>query len=212
MGYEMDPEDTAVSPMNLWDRNRREAEMKTIFRDDGNRWASVSRSDFDGLGHYRTTTTGGNFGEGDIKATTRDWNPSRGTFGASGYSMFPENADWLLGTYGEERVTEGGQTFVRQTCFDEAKGLLLRERIQEASSRRSGDIDPSVHVRRAPASAPAPSSSAATARRCPPPRTCAPWACRRPSTASTTPTSTACSPPPPGPNPTAPPSPGRPWT
>jgi hypothetical protein len=43
--------------------------QRTVFWDDGGRYADVAYSGFDGLGHYRAASTGGNFPGNDVRTT-----------------------------------------------------------------------------------------------------------------------------------------------
>jgi YD repeat-containing protein len=102
------------------------------------RYADVARSDFDGLGHYRTETTGGNFGQADVASTVTKWNPTRGTF--PGNFVLPGVSEpWVLGTFNERRTTEGISTVVQQACFD-TKGFLLRMRTLAGTTPQSKDL------------------------------------------------------------------------
>jgi len=58
-----------------YDTNRRVASEKTVYLDDANRYATSDYSSFDGLGHYRTMTTGGTFDSGNVRTSTTNYNP-----------------------------------------------------------------------------------------------------------------------------------------
>ena len=58
-------------------------------------------SNFDGLGHYRTTTTGGNFDGENVKVHFTNFNPG---------SMPDADDPWLVNLFDETSVTEGGET------------------------------------------------------------------------------------------------------
>jgi RHS repeat-associated protein len=105
---------------DCYNENRRQAAERTVFHDDGGRYAETERTGWDGLGHYRTETTGGDFGAGDVRTVSTDWNPA----GAPAAT-----APWVLTTYGEQRVSEGGATAKVETCFEAATGFLARRRI-----------------------------------------------------------------------------------
>ncbi|NJL26808.1 MAG: hypothetical protein HC897_02475 [Thermoanaerobaculia bacterium] len=55
------------------EKNHRLVYRRTVYHDDGDRFREVRFSDFDGLGHYRTATTGGNFGSGNVRAAQSAW-------------------------------------------------------------------------------------------------------------------------------------------
>lgn len=94
-------------------------------------FASSDWSDFDGLGHYRRLTTGGTFAAGNVREQFTNYNPGCDSYpGTSSepYCRLPENDAWVLGTFSETRVTEGGSNLRTQFCFDGATGKLLRQR------------------------------------------------------------------------------------
>jgi RHS repeat-associated protein len=150
--YERDQAMSSVVP--LQDRtnlNRRMASSRTTFHDDGNRYATSDSAGFDGLGHHRTTTTGGDFAAGNVRAATRNWNPARGTYAIDpatnqpgpghSFSMLPASSPWILGTATFEQATEGSQTARATLCYD-ADGLLVRKRIHRDSGTAEsvGDV------------------------------------------------------------------------
>lgn len=131
--YEWDAEDPPPVPGQTpsADLNRRLASDRTVYHDDGDRFAEVDRSRFDGLGHYRTVTTGGSFGAGNVRTEVTEYNLARGNYnhlGQGSFTMLPASEPWVLGTYGERRSTEAGVTAVEQACFEELTGFLLRRR------------------------------------------------------------------------------------
>jgi hypothetical protein len=62
-----------------YDTNRRVVSARTVFNDDSGRYADADYSSFDGLGHYRTTTTNGNFDAGNVREAFTNYNPTAGT-------------------------------------------------------------------------------------------------------------------------------------
>lgn len=135
------------------DRNRRVVSESTRFLDDGDRYASVDRSDFDGLGHYRQSTTGGNFGSGDVRTTFANFNvtsrggQSVGTYAlnadgsrAAGFTMLGTTDPWILDTFTQTSVQEGAETAVVQSCFDRPTGFLLRRRTLAGSAPGPKDL------------------------------------------------------------------------
>lgn len=142
--YERDQVNGTYGPPDMYNTNRRPIRGRTVFHDDlvGGvpRHADVISSDFDGLGHYRTTQTDGNFGAGNVRTTTVAFNPARGTYvvnpgtnTGSGYSVFPPNQAWIIGTYTSQQVTEGGETATALFCFDTSTGFLNRKRMLKNS-------------------------------------------------------------------------------
>ncbi len=120
------------------DFNRRLVSQRTVFHDDGGRYADEDYRDFDGLGHFRWTTTGGNFNSGNVRQSGTHYNPTRGVYdydqetkaltanhtftGSPGISE-----KWIFDTYAWKRNVEAGSTQQVTTCFN-ADGQLVRER------------------------------------------------------------------------------------
>src|SRR5690606_2464628 len=110
------------------DRNRRAAASRTIFHDDDGRYLERVLSNFDGFGHYRTITTGGNFDAGNVRVETTQYNPS------------PAPTDnWVLDVYSHRDVTEGGVTARIEYSFDTANGFLNCRRTLKNGVGRSGN-------------------------------------------------------------------------
>jgi RHS repeat-associated protein len=136
--YETDKLPTPTAePQDRMNVDRREIWSRTVFDDDGGKYAEVTRSVFDGLGHYRVETTGGNFGSGDVRTTRVEYNPGRGTYRidpatnqpATGhdYSEWPDSAAWVLGTFDWRRVDED-RTEITRYCFNAGTGFLEQQR------------------------------------------------------------------------------------
>jgi len=140
---------TTVIPAHWYNTNRRVASEKTVFHDDGGKYAEVTRSGFDGLGHYRTETLSGTFGVGDSRTSFSNFNPSRGTYldnGAAGstFTAWPTTRKWVLGTYTDASTT-GGTTAKSDFCFENAEsdtmtGFLLRTRTMVGSAPGPTDV------------------------------------------------------------------------
>jgi RHS repeat-associated protein len=97
------------------------------------RSATVVHSNYDGLGHYRQTVTGGNFNSGNAVTTFQNWNKGRGelVLDANGRVVgkdvtYPD--PWILDTYREKWVEEGGVTQGGEAVFDLANGWMRLER------------------------------------------------------------------------------------
>jgi RHS repeat-associated protein len=122
----------------LYAVDRRELSSRTVYNDDGSRFADLTRSDFDGMGHYRTETTGGNFNAGDVRTTTVAYNPARGTYKfdpstnqplpGHTFTQWPSSQVWVLETFDSRQASEGGVTEFTRYCFDAATGFLKRQR------------------------------------------------------------------------------------
>lgn len=134
------------------DTNRRLASRKTVFADDGGTFTVTDLSDFDGLGHYRVETSGGDFVAGHVRTVTTDWNSGRGTY--PGSWIPPAATDpWVLETFPTRKVQEtdvpgcasgsSTQTAWQELCFDAATGFLSRERtlVSGAATLTRGGAD-----------------------------------------------------------------------
>ncbi len=138
--YQRDKLSNSIEFQDQLNINRREETSRTVYWDDGNRYTEVNRSGFDGLGHYRTSQTGGNFASADSKTTFVNYNPGAGTYQLDvngnplpGFTMLPSATPWLLETFTEQTVTEGTSIDHALYCFDSAKGFLKRKRVLKSS-------------------------------------------------------------------------------
>ncbi len=124
--YATDPLDPAGS---WYDSNRRLVAQRTFFHDDSVNgaatYAEVLYSSFDGLGHERTATTGGNFDSGNVRTTTVNYNPGQGPTTI----YWDPNSNWVLGTFDYADTSENGVTARREACFDSSTGAALRARV-----------------------------------------------------------------------------------
>lgn len=133
------------------DFNKRLKKQATVYYDDAGtvdgtqRYQETTYSQFDGLGHFRSVSTGGNFVSGaeSPRIVTTNFNPTSGlydfdnetsTFNNS-FTMPGANTPWLLNTYDERTESENNRTAKQQYCFDThdpsvttPKGALKRER------------------------------------------------------------------------------------
>ncbi len=131
--------------------NRRQQSTRTVYSDDGDHYADVTSSDFDGLGHYRSETTGGDFPAANVRTATTTYNSARGTYQidpatnqpASGHTFtrWPASQPWVLETFTSRRVDEAASTAATLACFDAATGFLLRQRILKNSGTAESPND-----------------------------------------------------------------------
>ncbi|MGH9457316.1 MAG: hypothetical protein ACRD2J_06700, partial [Thermoanaerobaculia bacterium] len=121
------------------DANQRLKGSRVVFDDDAGRYADDERSNFDGLGHYRTSVTSGTFGAGNDRTTTINFNPSAGTYPGS-FTIPSSSGPWVLGTYDFEQATEGSFTEKRTYCFDATRGSLLRKRTLAGTTEAANDL------------------------------------------------------------------------
>jgi YD repeat-containing protein len=147
--YERDPlGNTGSYGGSVLNRNRRPAAAQTIFNSDSNKWIASRSTIFDGLGHYRETTVGSNFGDA-TRTATRSYNerhasvsdsgPNVGTFGVN-FSMPPSTGPWILETFTKDTLRENGQERTTLYCFDPANGFLKRKRTLARTSLSSTDL------------------------------------------------------------------------
>jgi RHS repeat-associated protein len=131
--------------------NRHLAASLTVYWDDvvdagtsTYRWASVESSDFDGLGHFRSSVTDGNF-EPDAAAnviqTTTNFNPSGGTYPGTSFVMPGDDVPWIIGLYDRQDRTQGGVTARQELWLSATTGRLLRTRsLKYGTTRSANDI------------------------------------------------------------------------
>lgn len=140
---------------NYYNSNRRIESQRIVYEDDAGRIADINYSGFDGLGHYRTAATAGTFGDGDVRTTFTGFNPDAGggyplykidpatNAPAAGHNfvMIGSGAPWVLGTFVEQTVSEGGATAKNEYCFDTGTGFLRRKRVlANGTGRGTNDV------------------------------------------------------------------------
>jgi len=132
--YERDPA-FGSGPPDSYNTNRRLLRSRTVYNDDPGIYSGVVNSGFDGLGHYRTQTTEGNFPGSNVRAHFGNYNPAQGTYtvnaGAntgSGYSLFPAGSPWVLETPSYLTDSEGGATAQTDLCYAPGSTTVTRKR------------------------------------------------------------------------------------
>lgn len=110
------------------------------FHDDSDHWLASDFSSFDGLGHYRVETLSGNFGSGDAKTITTNFNPTRGTYPGT-FNMPLTVHPWVLGTFDFRRSDEGTKSFRSDYCYDTSTGFLERVRGRKSNTGAAGTND-----------------------------------------------------------------------
>jgi RHS repeat-associated protein len=143
--YETDAIDPGDGFGSMRDANNRVAASRTVYDDDGGKYAEVINSEFDGLGHYRRETTSGNFGAGDSRTEVTAYNKgtddiyhvysvdpttNQHTLNVHNYLPFNEARAWLLNLYDYKTSSEGIQTSTTYFQFDE-RGVLIAKRIRK---------------------------------------------------------------------------------
>jgi RHS repeat-associated protein len=132
------------------EKNHRMNLRRVEYEDDAPRYQQVVYADFDGLGHFRTMTTTGNFtASGESRDIVTEYNEGSGTLildpddsspePGNDFMMPSSGAPWVLETFTRREVTEG-DTATAQFCFDEDTGFLKRTRILAGSSPAGIDV------------------------------------------------------------------------
>ena len=158
-GWSLQPPNPPDAPFGS--QNRYLISERTVYEDDpacgGACYAQTDYSHYDGLGHYRTATTSGNFPSGNVRTTTTGFNPGpsgsypdytvaddnsvSGGYPAAG---FPLAQPWILDTFGKKEQSEGTATAHAEYCFEmngsnyPSTGFLLRSRTYAAGTSPSG--------------------------------------------------------------------------
>lgn len=142
--------------------NARRTSELVVYHDDDEggeaTFSDVQRSNFDGLGHYRTTVSDGNFGRRNFPADARsdrttsvvDYNPGRSSVNLPG-PLHP----WVLETYGETQTRSATNAVVTRALFDfdsagsppHPRSLFLRARRTLKDADPGGDDLLSVFTR-----------------------------------------------------------------
>jgi YD repeat-containing protein len=135
-GSEPFPDDTGI-PNRL-------ASQEIVFHDDPSPcetgcWSTVTDfTDWDGYGHYRTTTTqwpDPTMTSIQSKTSTTAWNK------VNGVPRIIQSFDpWILNTHEGTRVTDGASVNVAQACFDLSTGFMRARRQLAGTSPGSTDM------------------------------------------------------------------------
>ncbi|HSG40535.1 MAG TPA: hypothetical protein VLE27_12915, partial [Thermoanaerobaculia bacterium] len=132
--FEHDPAGPSTLVEDRSRLNQRLASQRTVFNDDSaGTYADEDFSNFDGLGHYRTRVTGGNFPGNNARIGFVNFNPTVGTYGQAGYAPWPAGSPWVLNTYSFAYDQENGKIQYRIACFEPGTGFLLRHRVLKNS-------------------------------------------------------------------------------
>ncbi|MCH9646803.1 MAG: RHS repeat-associated core domain-containing protein [Deltaproteobacteria bacterium] len=144
--YRRDQTPGPSAPLEDWTLlNRAVSASRVIYHDDGDRYADVDLSDFDGLGSFRRVITTGTFRDDSTDAELREvfthFNRVDGTYFAPGYAP-PAPADpWVLGIYDYTETTEneavGEITSRVEYGFEADTGFLTCTRAIASGVQRS---------------------------------------------------------------------------
>jgi hypothetical protein len=130
--------------------NQRLTRSRTYYLDDGSKWKDLALSDFDGLGHYRTVTQSSSpdWPGGGYRQTTTAFNPSQGSYEydamtgvgpSGGFQQISAASPWVLGTFTQRSLSDGGATAIEEHCFS-AQGFLQAHRALAGPTRASNDV------------------------------------------------------------------------
>jgi RHS repeat-associated protein len=134
--YEREAGSCIYLDYRCFDTNRREASSRTVYDDDGGRVADVNRSNFDGLGHYRWTSTAGTFDSGNARDVGINYNPGRGEYrpdGSTVFTMLAPSDPWVLNSFSWRQVNEGASTEFTGYCYEGGNGFIRRKRVYKNS-------------------------------------------------------------------------------
>jgi hypothetical protein len=133
--YERDPAFSGTLPDSI-NTNRRMLRGRTVYNDDGGTYRGVVNSDFDGLGHYRTSQSEGSFPGSNVRTHTGNYNPAQGTYTVnaaantgSGFSLFSPTSPWVTGAVTSMSDSEGGATAQTELCYAPGSLAPTRKRV-----------------------------------------------------------------------------------
>jgi YD repeat-containing protein len=126
------------------DKNRRERTRATYFYDDaaactsGCDYETSNNYGFDDFGHYRQTSTGGNFGSGNFRTTYTAYPTRQLGTGTWVLNTFPERCTADETAERTAAITDcsalSSPKFVTKYCFDGSTGFLSRTRALAGAS------------------------------------------------------------------------------
>jgi RHS repeat-associated protein len=135
VAYERDPIFAVITP-DIYNTNRRPLQSRTVYNDDGGTYGGTISSNFDGLGHYRSQQTEGNFAAGNVRTHFPNFNPAQGTYtvnvaanSGSGFALFPPASPWVLEAPSSMSDTEGSTTSQVDLCYQPGTATVTRKRV-----------------------------------------------------------------------------------
>ncbi|HEV7505183.1 MAG TPA: RHS repeat-associated core domain-containing protein [Thermoanaerobaculia bacterium] len=146
--YERDPVGGVAGVPNIYNTNRRPVRSRTVYEDDGTYTGAVS-SQFDGVGHYRSQDTEGNFPGSNVRHHFANSNPARGTYvvnptanTGSGFTPVPSSSPWVLETMTYASDTENGATAWTDLCYAPGTSTVIRKREHrlDGASQSANDL------------------------------------------------------------------------
>lgn len=107
----------------------------------------TDHSDFDGFGHYRKTTTSGDFGGAPVHESYVDFNPGSDAAGTvfdpntnTRKPAFASTDPWVLNTYDFTWSAENGVYAKTEACFDKTTGFLAASRTLRNSGSSAATV------------------------------------------------------------------------
>lgn len=144
----LNPQPGCATLADWYQRNRQIEARRTVFHDDDDRYTDIEHSDFDGLGHFRTTVTTGTFWDGSTNQERRvsatAYSRASGTYPET-YQPLPPSEPWVLDVFDAVEVTEAdavGETSSRvEYGFDRDTGALdCMRTLARGSGRGANDL------------------------------------------------------------------------
>jgi RHS repeat-associated protein len=152
VAYERDAIFTTVVP-DLYNINRRPVQSRTVYKDDcpasNCMYSEMISSNFDGLGHYRSQQTNGNFAAGNnLRSHFANYNAAQGTYTVdpsqmtgSGFTSFPSSSPWVLEAPSSMSDTEAGATSQVDLCYQPGTATVTRKRVHRADGATTTQQD-----------------------------------------------------------------------
>ena len=109
------------------------------------RYSETVNEDYDGYGHYRKSTTYGNFTGNDVRTTYTNFNPGTDANGTiNGADPFAGRS-WILGMYADQWVGELSHTAKTESFFETNTGFLLRRRTLLGDGATAANVSRNSH-------------------------------------------------------------------
>jgi RHS repeat-associated protein len=146
--YEHDPVFGVAAPDSI-NTNRRVLRSRTVYNDDAGNYGGTINSSFDGLGHYRTQQTEGNFPGSNVRTHVGNYNPGQGTYTVNiaantgaGFTLFPSSSKWVLEAPTYTSDSEGGSTAETELCYSPGTTAVTRKRVHrlDGGSQSTQDL------------------------------------------------------------------------
>lgn len=128
-------------------RDSRLVASQTVHDSDGGKWVREDHSGYDGLGHFRSTTTRSSLQQASgpvVQTRFQNYHPDAGTLVTDAEHRVIQNvtppAEWVLGTYRERYVIENGAGRGGEACFHPTLGHMTYERTWHTSTISTSNL------------------------------------------------------------------------